>query len=112
MSDDPSSRGLAHTSLILTTSLSPEEITVQCDVSLVVTMSRIRSFNVSGILLRVQLESAMAFIDRERVETQTSCGELVGLDYIVKRIPSGLNKLIALWVTSSLVSKLESIEPA
>lgn len=53
--------GPAHTLLEVKTSLCLEELTVRCDESLVVAVTFFSDFMDCGVLVRVLLESAMAF---------------------------------------------------
>lgn len=67
------------------------ELTVRCEVSLVVGIFLIRALNVCGILLVVRLKNGTVFVDGGQVETRTTCSDCVGSDSVVNRILYGLN---------------------
>lgn len=66
--------------------------------------------DVRGVLLRVWLERAIAFIVEGRVETKSNCGDCLSLRRIVRRILLSVRYLTPPWATTSILSKLETVE--
>lgn len=89
-----------------------EELTVHCDKSFVDLMTLFRDMFDFGLLLRVQLGSAMPFTRKRRVETRRSRDDIVGSISVLKRIFLGFSSYKKLRVTRSMCFKLDSIQLA
>lgn len=76
--------GWAYTLLVVTTSLSSEELTVRYEDSVVMVVTIFRDLVDCGVLLRVLLESAMDFKGKGRVETTTYWDDFAGLGSVAK----------------------------
>lgn len=76
---DSTGLGPPHTLLVGTTYLPIEELTIRCDNSVTVAMKIFRDLMDREVLLRVLLESEMAFKGKVKVDTRTSWDDCVGL---------------------------------
>lgn len=87
---------LTRSLLVVLNSFCFEEWIVHCDEPVLMAVSLFKDSDISGILLRVLSESAMAFIDRGRIETRSPWDDYFCLISVMNSIILGSNSFTRL----------------